>query len=699
MREGGRDIGFLARVTRMPRQQEDAAKPPASQSGASLSAFFAPGGLIAQTIRGFEPRQQQSEMASAVQKSLSEAKHLVVEAGTGVGKSLGYLVPSALWATRTKQKVLVATYTKALQEQLTKKDLPLVKTALQMAGLPFQYFLLMGSANYICLRRLQIRLDQSPKLIDDGSRAVLDTLEDWAKMAESGLRSEAPVRVAQQLWEDVCRDPDLCLRKRCGLRDACLYRKDVARAKEADLVVINQHLFFSGLPLSAFGAVVFDEAHNLEDVASHSLGFSLTSRQIKRLLDDILNLKSGRGLAQRLKVQPPEWIPRIRATTSDAHLAANSFFEDIRRRLGLEDSQAPHPRAKRVREPNIVKDPLSEPLKSLIALLGEAVGLSQKAEEEVEIKAVRNRCLKVLEQLNAFLQCKSKEHAYWAEFVQSKRGSMTSLNTAPLDVSKALKKDLFEKISPVILTSATLAVDGSFAMVKSRLGLDESIEVLLDSPFEYQRQAVIYNAPNVPDPKDADAYEKAVLEQSIHVAAAVTGGIFALYTSWKLLEKASKVLTAEATKRPVFKQGDGATHQLLSEFKKAGNGILLATDTFWQGIDVPGPALSCVMITRLPFVSPDSPLEEARHEWMAGRGINAFNEYELPRAVIKFRQGFGRLIRCATDFGAVVVLDPRVRTRRYGAVFLRSVPKCRQVSSVEEMKKFFESGGSARADA
>ena len=296
-----------------------------------------------------------------------------------------------------------------------------------------------------------------------------------------------------------------------------------------------------------------------------------------------------------------------------------------------------------------------------------------------------------VEQLKTFLQCKSKEHAYWVEVSQSKRAPYTALNMAPLDVSESLRKDLFGKHCPVILTSATLAVDGSFAMLKSRLGLDESSEVLLDSPFEYERQAVIYNAPDIPDPKEHEAYERAVLEQCPKIASVVAGGIFVLYTNWQLLEKTSKALTADSTSRPIFKQGEAAPQHLLNEFKKAGNGILLATDTFWQGIDVPGPALSCVIITRLPFLAPDTPLEEARHEWMAAKGMNVFNEYTLPKAIIKFRQGFGRLIRSNTDFGAVVILDPRIRTRKYGAKFLRSIPKCRQVGCLAELKEYFES--------
>ncbi|MFH1619235.1 MAG: ATP-dependent DNA helicase [bacterium] len=672
----------------MPNQQTGRADLPAADI--ALSSFFAPAGPIAQSIKCFESRKQQTEMASAVEKSLSESKHLVVEAGTGVGKSLAYLLPSALWAVRNKKKVVVATYTKALQEQLIKKDLPIVRTALKKTGLPLQYSLLMGSANYLCLSRLQRCMKQGPELFEDAdSKDIADRLFEWAGTAVSGLRAEVPFRIPAHVWEEVCRDSDLCMGKRCPSGEACLYRKDIARARQSDLVVVNQHLLFAGLPLPAFDAVIFDEAHNLEETASHFLGFSLTNRQVKRLLDDICNPRSGRGLAGRLKGRPALWLTRIREAVSEAHFAAGIFFQDVRSNLALDDSDEKQSGARRIRKPHFVRDPLSNPLKELAAILADAVLLSRDTAEEVEINAYMNRCLLAAEQLDAFLQCKSREHAYWVEVSRSRRSPCTSLNMAPLDVSDSLRKELFAKPSPVILTSATLAVDGSFFLLKTRLGLDQSLDVLLDSPFEYQRQAVIYTASDIPDPKENEAYERAVLEQCPKITAAVTGGVFVLYTSWQLLKKSFKVLTAASTNRPVFRQGEKSPQHLLNEFRHAGNGILLATDTFWQGIDVPGPALSCVIITRLPFLAPDTPLEEARHEWMAAKGMNVFNEYALPKAVIKFRQGFGRLIRSNTDFGAVVILDPRIRTRQYGARFLCSIPECRQVRTLGELEDFF----------
>lgn len=656
------------------------------------AAFFGPDGAVARAVKNFEPRKQQERMAAAVYTAIGEKKHLVVEAGTGVGKSISYLLPAALWAARDKKKVVVATHTKALQEQLVKHDLPVVKAMLAEYGLPLRYFLLMGSANYLCLSRLERSGAHQAGLFDGpGEEASAAELLQWSKTGASGCRSEIPLKVPQRVWEEVCRDPDICLGRRCRLKDSCLYRRDIALAKQADVLVVNQHLFFAGVPIPSFDAVVFDEAHNLEEVASAFMGFSVTDRQVKRLMDDIYNPKSARGLAKRLKNPPANWLAEVRDAVSEINFGSREFFQAITAKLGFDpiDGRAPA-KARRLRESAIVPNTLAQPLLALTVLLSQAIGHSQSDLEEAEIKGHLKRCLALAEHLNAFLECKSAEHAYWVEVSYSKRNPAVSLHRAPVDVSDALRKELFEEGYPVILTSATLAVDGSFEMIKARLGLDDPSELLLDSPFDYEKQAVVFVPPEIPDPRDNKAYEAAVIKECAGLPAAVDGGIFLLFTSWQLLARSFRALADKFPDRPLFKQGDNLPRHLLAEFKRAGNGILFATDTFWQGIDVPGQALACVVIARLPFLSPDTPLEEARQEWMTARGMNVFNEYTLPKAVVKFRQGFGRLIRNKTDFGAVVVLDPRIRTKRYGAKFLRSIPKCRRIYGLPELKSFFQ---------
>lgn len=656
----------------------------------SSAAFFAPGGAVAGVLKHFEPRKQQEAMAAAVEGAIRENRNLIVEAGTGVGKSLAYLLPAALWAAGNKKKAVIATYTKALQEQLVKKDLPLVAALLRNAGLELKYFLLMGSSNYLCLARLARCSGRDAGLFDEeDSRSSAADLLEWSKSGVSGCRTEIPFRVPAAVWEEVCRDPDICLGRRCSFKEDCLYRGDVARAKQADLLVVNHHLFFAGMPIPAFDVVIFDEAHNLEEVAANFLGFSVTDRQIKRLLDDVFNARSGKGLAKRIMRPPANWLEAVKEAVSDAHFASKTFFRDLAAKTGLDGAEGrPPAKARRVREPGIVEDPLAEPLSELAELLSKAAGHSRNDLEEAELKAYHNRCLQLLARLVDFLKCGSREHAYWVELKSSRRDPVISLHKAPIEVADSLREELFEEHCPVILTSATLAADGSFKMLRSRLGVDDAAELLLDSPFDYKKQAGIYIPPDIPDPKDNAEYERAVIESCPGIAGAVDGGIFILFTSWRLLIKSYGKLAGAIQNRPLFRQGEQLPQQLLADFRKAGNAILLATDTFWQGVDVPGPALSCVVITRLPFLSPETPLEEARQEWMAAKGMDVFGEYSLPKAVVKFRQGFGRLIRSREDYGVVAVLDPRIRTRRYGPVFLRSVPECRRLAGLEEIREF-----------
>jgi len=671
--------------------QNDTTQPIIPLDTLTPANFFGPAGAVARAVKNFEPRPEQEKMADAVYKAIGSKKHLVVEAGTGVGKSISYLLPAALWAARDKKKIVVATHTKALQEQLVKHDLPVVKAMLEEYGLPLKYFLLMGSANYLCLSRLERAGAHQSDLFDtDEEQDSAEDLRAWAKTGASGCRSEIPLKVAQRVWEEVCRDPDVCLGRKCAHRDACLYRRDIAAAKQADVLVVNQHLFFAGVPMPAFDAVIFDEAHNLEEVAAAFMGFSITDRQVKRLADDIYNPKSGRGLARRLKNPPANWLADMRKAVGEVNFASREFFETLTGKLGFGAFEGKLPaKAKRLREPGIVPDVLAEPLLALTVLLSQAIGYSQSDLEEAEVKSYLKRCLALAEQVSVFLKCASSEHAYWAEVSYSRRNPSISIHRAPVDVADALRQELFSEGYPVILTSATLAVDGSFAMTKARLGLDDPSELLLDSPFDYKKQAVVYVPKEIPDPVDARAYEAAVIKECAVLPAAVDGGLFLLFTSWQLLVKAYGALSGTFPGRSLYRQGDKLPQHLLAEFKRAGNGILFATDTFWQGIDVPGQALACVVIARLPFISPDTPLEEARQEWMTARGMNVFNEYTLPKAVVKFRQGFGRLIRSRTDFGAVVVLDPRIQTKRYGVKFLRSIPKCRRVYDLPELKAFF----------
>ncbi len=657
-----------------------------NQPAVSWPSFFSAQGPLAEAVKGYESRPQQIQMAESVQKALDQQEHLVVEAGTGVGKSLAYLLPCALWAVQNNKKVIVSTHTKALQEQLVQNDLPLIQSILNEQGLDFRFSLLMGANNYLCLDRLARCQNPQMDLLESPLPAgLMDNLTNWAKTAQTGLRTQLPVKVPDHAWRHMCRDTYLCLGRKSPFYKSCLYQKDLNQARKSHIVVVNHHLFFAGLPVDNIDAVVFDEAHTLEDTASHYMGFSMNNQSFKWLLHEIYQAESTHGLAHRLSAMAPGWKKSLEKNIHQLHKQAQVFFSNLVSHTRLTAS------AHRFTEPLTIPDNLTEPLMTLSDLLSEAVKASQSAEHEADIRSHLEKVMEIIKVLTAFYNPFEPDKAYWMESTKTKKAEQISLFCAPVDVSDMLNNTVFSLYNPVILTSATLAVGRSFQIIKSRLGLGESLETFLDSPFPFHKQAALHIEPNMPDPKtDPVAYEMCIVDKCIELCDCVPGGIFVLFTSWALLGKVHDKLKHDITDRPVFKQGQSLPFQLIEKFKKAKNGILLGTDTFWQGVDVPGQSLSCVVITRLPFASPSAPLEQAKMEYLEKQGKNVFNEYTVPKAIIKFRQGFGRLIRTQTDVGAVVILDPRVQTKSYGQAFLHSLPVCKTTRSKPELKVFFE---------
>lgn len=648
---------------------------------AKVSDLFSAGGALSKTFIGFEPRGQQVEMACGVERALEGGNSLLVEAGTGVGKSLAYLLPAALWAVRENKRVWVSTHTKALQEQLLHQDLPTVQSLLKSEGLDLRFGLLMGAGNYLCLDRLQ----RAGTLFDGEEAQTLKSLSTWAQTAETALRGKLPCAVPEPLWETIRRDPDLCLAKNTPLADRCLYQKDLALARKAHVVVINHALFFAGLPLKPADALILDEAHTLEEAASRFLGYEISNLSLKRLWDDLFSPESGRGLARRIGGKRSRRA--LERAVQVARDQSDLFFHFVEPSLGFGEGE----NQRRIRTPLSGTGPLDEALSSLAVTLVDELSASRSSEEETDIRSHLQRVRDVLIHLRSFSQDLRADHAYWAERSTGRRGRRFSLHGAPVDLAPFLKDRIISPYPRVVMTSATLTVGGTFDSVRGRFGLEKGAEALLDSPFDYKNNAALFVDPETPDPKtDPRGHEAFVLERCRTLIDVVPGGLFILFTNWSFLSRAHKVLEGQVGDRPLFKQGEEPASHLLKRFKKAENGILLGTDTFWQGVDVPGSALSCVVITKLPFSPPTAPLEEARQEWLEKQGHNVFTEYTVPRAVIKFRQGFGRLIRSHKDTGAVVILDPRVKSKSYGRVFLKSLPPCRPVQSLHELKIFFQ---------
>jgi ATP-dependent DNA helicase DinG len=643
------------------------------------------GGIISQRLQNYEFRPEQLQMAKAISEAIEFNKHLIVEAGTGVGKSLAYLVPFIIYAARDDKKVIVSTYTKTLQNQLYLKDLPFLKESL---GIEFNYVLCLGSENYLCLRRLNS--EHTYDLFDsDIELKEMKRLLLWSFKTKSGIKSDLDFIPKDEVWDNVCRDSDLCLGNKCHYKKDCFYRKAKKQEKNSHILVTNHSLFFTNLAsrgqvLPNFHAVLFDEAQTLEDVATTYLGFEVSNTKIKYLFDSIYNPKTRKGLLIKFMSLNAQLIRKLEAELAESREASDKFFQEISEIFGQESE------SKRVRTKNIAFNYLEEPLKYLTSSLSESLDYVEDEEDAILIKSYLKRCADIIAALSFILNHEREDYVYWIEILKRKRGIRYSLLAAPIEIAFEMEKQLFSKIKPIILTSATLSTNNNFEFIRRRLGIEDSNELLLDSPFNYEENVLLYLPKKIEDPNDKfEIFQKQVSECIKKIIHIMRGRTFILFTSYKMLNAIFEDLVLSYRDINLLRQGDKPRYTLLSDFKKTENAVLLGTTTFWQGVDVPGKSLECVIITKLPFLVPDDPITEARMELIESRGGNPFIEYQMPQAIMMFKQGFGRLIRTKSDRGVVAVLDPRIRTRFYGRSFIEALPKCRYTFDINDIDNFF----------
>ena len=657
-----------------------------SEFEAAVDAFFDATGPLARLgsvgARAYEARPQQHEMAVTVAAHLEAGNHLCIEAPTGIGKTFAYLVPALLLARARQAPVVVSTHTISLQEQILDRDLPLLLPLLDPDS-TLVTAIAKGRGNYICRRRLDAVAESTDEDLPDLSlRPQLEVLRSWAATTADGSLANLSTEPPAALWNAVCCETGNCLGSQCQHGRRCFLRRARQQLSRAQLIVANHALLFTELAvrereqradagiLPAFTALVLDEGQTIEDCAAQHLGFHLTAYGLRRLLRRLYYPVRQRGLLAATEV-----AAAARDAVTRALDRADLFFE----RLGTWlDEQAPGP--VRYAHPGTIPNLLGQPLDDVERELDDLATTEEDEDRRAELAAVRAQLHEAGAGLDAFLRMCLPDHVYWFEHKPSGQRRL-SLHAVPVEVRDLLRQQLFDRDFTVIVTSATLAVNGSLDYFKARIGADCAGGAVLSSPFDFERQVTLYLPMDIPSPKD-EARFLPVACGHIRTFLLQTGGkAFVLFTSYRMMHAAAaelEVFFAESG-LPLFVQGAGIPRsQMLAAFRADTNSVIFGTASFWTGVDVPGDALSNVIIVRLPFAVPDHPLIAARQELIESRGQRAFREYALPEAILRFRQGFGRLIRHRDDQGIVVVLDRRILHTGYGQAFLNSIPVCQR---------------------
>jgi len=637
--------------------------------------LLGPNGPLARSLDGYEDRPGQLAMAEAVERALDEDRVLLCEAGTGTGKTFAYLVPAIL----SGRKVVISTATKALQDQIFEKDLPLVR---KLLGLEVHAVRVKGLANYLCLRRYA-ELRQSGDVFRPEIARSLPLVENWARRTQTGDVAElSGFSEDNPLWREINSSSDTRIGSACDKFDECFITNLRREAAKAQILIVNHHLFFadlavkgphSGGALPDYDAVVFDEAHQLEEVATQFFGVRVSSAQIEAMLRDAERTLVSEGLQRKKK----ETHPNVLAVRE----ASQRFFGALAEKYETIEGRAPF-------DPTSFDEEMKLHVQKVDAAL-EALGAfaeTQKASEAVELIARRTN--QIREDLASVLEG-AQGQVTWIEV----RSRSAAIGASPISTSGILRTKVFERVPAVVLTSATLATHAGFAFLRSRLGIEEAEdrpvdELVVPSPFEFEERSLLYVPADLPDPRE-HAWLDAAKERALELVRATGGGAFVLCTSTRVM-RAMHAALAEAKVPGLMMQGEAPKGLLLSRFREEKNAVLVATMSFWEGVDVPGRALRMVVLDKIPFAVPTDPVVLARTAAIERQGENAFARYHLPVAAMTLKQGFGRLLRTKGDAGVVAILDPRIRRMGYGRMLTNSLPPARKTDRIEVVRAFIE---------
>jgi ATP-dependent DNA helicase DinG len=657
-----------------------------------VEKIFAEDGLLS-SLEGFEYRKPQQEMAVQVAESLENESHLITEAPTGVGKSFAYLIPSIIFSLREKRKAIISTCTINLQEQLIKKDIPTLQRILPYE---FKPEILKGRHNYICTRRLNQALIKKNNLFDDSEQEQLQEIYNWVQRGGSGSLQDIPFKVDENVWSQIFAEEGACTSKLCGTENSnCFFQQAKIRIKNADLIVLNHYLFFTLFGLYenkengfifADDFAVFDEAHRIEQIAAENISPSVSREMIKFWLHKLYNPKNEKGFLLTKSAQTTIRFVRRLLNENDI------FFDSVDNYVTLRQQRERAKGVVRIREPFVMDNTLDPLLLELCDDLRKMKSQAQNDDEENEISNYFRKLSAIRNTLDEFLNQKLDEHVYWIDFSGRGRRNIT-MSMSPIDMAEFFRQNIWGEDKLALMTSATLSINKSLEYFQKSLGAEDVTTSIMDSTFDYPNQMKIYVSRSVPQPivnkfetameiLNGNDYETALREKIKEYALMTEGGALILFTNIRMLRKIHSEIKTELVQNgiDVYAQGEGLSKtKLLSDFKKNHNSVLLGVDSFWMGVDIPGSSLRNVIITKLPFDVPDHPIIEAKIEGIEKRGGNPFTEFSLPGAILKLKQGVGRLIRNKTDKGIIVILDSRIVTKTYGKYFLNSLPECEVV--------------------
>jgi ATP-dependent DNA helicase DinG len=651
-----------------------------------MEEIFGRNGLIARHHPEYEYRPGQVAMAEAIAEALDKRHHLLVEAGTGTGKTLAYLVP----AVATGRRIIISTGTKNLQEQIFNKDIPFLQSILPRK---FRATYLKGRSNYVCLNRLR-RAETMPVLEGLEEIDYFSLVSRWAYESQTGDRAElAELPENVSFWRHIDARSDICIGQKCPSFEPCFITKARQNALESDIVIVNHHLFFADLALRDrewgqvlpdYSAVIFDEAHQIEDIAMQYFGAHVSSYQIEDLLGDISRLMINDVDAAREITKASARVARmaenfwLNFTGNDPRSSITTLNGEGRFVLRREMF------ARKKFDETIEATPAGERYIALKASLTRLIGSLQVVKDAPpEMEAILRRVEQMRFDLDFIVLGNEESFVYWCE----RRGRGIFLQATPIDASGILNDRLFSQTETVIMTSATLTSAGSFDFIKARFGVSEATELIAESNFDYEKQSLLYLPPKMPDPRDG-SFARFAAEEIIKILNASSGRAFVLCTSNSQMQVLRELVESRID-FPVLMQGEGSRSGILEKFRTTPHAVLFATSSFWQGVDVRGEALSCVIIDKLPFAVPSDPVVSARQRYIDNNRGNSFNEYSVPAAIITLKQGLGRLIRSESDRGVLSILDPRILTKNYGQSFLKSLPPCRITRKIEDVNQFF----------